>query len=128
MKLLLDTHAFLWLVEGSSDLSHTAETALSDAANDLFLSAASVWELAIKVGNKKLVLRDPLPAFINMWTTTYQLKPLAIQSIYAFAVLNLPAHHKDPFDRMLIAQALVEGLTLVTIDRHFEMYGAPILW
>ena len=73
MKLLLDTHAFLWLVEGSPNLSTAAWVALGDPANELVLSVASVWELAIKTGNKKLVLSDPLDAFVGKWTATYQL-------------------------------------------------------
>jgi PIN domain nuclease of toxin-antitoxin system len=80
MKLLLDTHTFLWLVEGSPNLSLAAQTALADSANDLFLSVASVWELAIKTGNKKLTLRDPLAVFVAKWTATYKLHLLPIQA------------------------------------------------
>lgn len=128
MKLLLDTHTFLWLVEGSPNLSAAAQTALTDLSNDLFLSVASVWELAIKTGNKKLSLRDPLDVFIVKWTATYQLDLLPIQASHALAVVGLPGHHKDPFDRILIAQALVEGMTLVSGDSKFAPYKAPIIW
>lgn len=128
MKLLLDTHAFLWLVEGSPNLSVAARLALADPANDLFLSAASVWELAIKTGNKKLTLRDPLTAFVGTWTATYHLTPLPITTPHALVVTGLPDHHKDPFDRILIAQALVEGMTLVSADARFTPYAAPVLW
>jgi PIN domain nuclease of toxin-antitoxin system len=128
MRLLLDTHTFLWLVEGSPNLSAAARTALADPANDLFLSVASVWELAIKTGNKKLTLRDPLDVFVFKWTANYQLDLLPIQTPHALAVVGLPDHHKDPFDRILLAQAVVEGMTLVSGDGKFTPYGVPILW
>ena len=128
MKLLLDTHTFLWLVEGSPNLSKAATAALADPANELFLSAASVWELAIKTANRKLHLSDPLDAFVGKWTSTYQLAPLPITTPHALAVVDLPDHHRDPFDRILIAQVLVEGMTLVSADGRFAPYAVPILW
>ncbi len=128
MKLLVDTHTFLWLVEGNPNLGTAAQTAISDPANELFLSVASVWELAIKTGNKKLILSDPLPVFLSKWAAIYQLNLLPIQPSHALAVVGLPAHHKDPFDRILIAQTLVEGMTLVSGDSKFAPYGVPILW
>ncbi len=128
MKLLLDTHTFLWLVEGSPSLSVGAKTALTDPANELFLSVASVWESAIKTSNKKLSLSDPLDAFVAKWTTIYQLNLLPIHVPHALAVVGLPDHHKDPFDRILIAQALVEGMTLVSGDSKIVPYNVPIIW
>jgi PIN domain nuclease of toxin-antitoxin system len=128
MKLLLDTHTFLWLVDGSPKLGAAARPALADALNDLFLSVASVWELAIKIGSKKLTLSDPLDVYLANWTVTYELDLLPIQSPHALAVLALADHHHDPFDRMLIAQAQVEGMTLVTADSKFTPYGVPVLW
>jgi PIN domain nuclease of toxin-antitoxin system len=128
VKLLLDTHAFLWLVEGNPNLSAAARSALTDPANDLHLSAASTWEMAIKVGNKKLALSEPLDAFIGKWTLTYQLAPLPIDTSHALAIIGLPNHHRDPFDRILIAQALVETMTLVTSDAKFAPYSLPIIW
>lgn len=128
MKLLLDTHTFLWLVEGSPSLSATARTALADPANLLYLSAASVWELAIKTANKKLALADPLAIFVHRWTAAYQLPLLPIYAAHVLAVAALPDHHRDPFDRILIAQALVETMTLVSADAKFTPYAVPILW
>ncbi|HEY7326133.1 MAG TPA: type II toxin-antitoxin system VapC family toxin [Gemmataceae bacterium] len=128
MKLLLDTHTFLWLIEGNPNLSAVAQTALTNPANELFLSVASVWELAIKTGNKKLTLSDPLDIFIAKWTATYQLDLLPIQTPHALAVVGLPDHHKDPFDRILIAQVRTERLTLVSGDSKFIPYGVPIIW
>jgi PIN domain nuclease of toxin-antitoxin system len=128
MRLLLDTHTFLWLVEGNPNLGSAARTALAAPGNDLFLSAGSVWELAIKIGSKKLTLSEPLDVYVAKWTATYQLDLLSIQSQHALAVLGLPDHHKDPFDRILIAQATLEAMTLVTGDSKFAPYGAPLLW
>ena len=128
MKLLLDTHTFLWLVEGSPKLSATATAALADPVNELFLSVASVWELAIKTGNKKLALSDPLDVYVARWTPVYQLDLLPILSSHALGVSGLPDFHSDPFDRMLISQSQVEGMTLVSRDTKFASYGLPILW
>jgi PIN domain nuclease of toxin-antitoxin system len=128
MKLLLDTHTLLWLVEGNPNLSTAAQAALADLANELFLSVASVWELAIKTGNGKLTLSDPLGVYLSKWTPTYQVDLLPIQATHALAVVGLPDHHKDLFDRMLIAQTVVEGMTLVSADSKFTPYGVPILW
>lgn len=127
MKLLLDTHTFLWLVEGSPSLS-AAQTALADPAKELFLSAASVRELAIKTGNKKLALSDPLDAFVSKWTGTYQITLVPMDTPHVLALVGLPDHHRDPFDRILIAQALVQGMTLVSADAKFAPYSVAILW
>jgi PIN domain nuclease of toxin-antitoxin system len=128
MRLLLDTHAFLWLVEGSPNLSAAAQAALADTANDVYLSAASVWELAIKVGNKKLTLSDSLDVFVPKWTATYHLDTLPVRFIHVYRTVDLPAHHKDPFDRLLIAQAMVEGMGLLTSDTKFTPYSVSIVW
>ena len=112
MKLLVDTHIFLWLVVGSPSLSSDAQAALGDPANELFLSVASVWELAIKTSraNPQLKLTDPLDEYIAKWTATYELNLLPVELPHALHVVGLPDHHRDPFDRMLIAQALVDAL------------------
>jgi PIN domain nuclease of toxin-antitoxin system len=128
VKLLLDTHAFLWLVEGNPKLGTSARAALADTNNELFLSVASVWELAIKIGSKKLALNDPLNVFVTKWIETYQLELLTIQAPHALAVETLPDHHRDPFDRILIAQAQIEGMSMVTVDAQFAAYRVPILW
>ena len=130
MKLLLDTHTLLWLVEGSPNLSAAAQAALTDPANELFLSVASVWELAIKTTSPKqqLILNDPLDVYIAKWGAAYQLNPLPIQTAHALRVVALPNHHRDPFDRMLIAQAFVEGMSLVSGDGKFAQYAVPVLW
>ena len=130
MKLLLDTHTFLWLVEGSTNLSGPAAAAVIDPANEVFLSVASVWELAIKTGSPKkdLILSDPLDVFVGKWTDKYQLKELPILNRHALQVRALPDHHRDPFDRILIAQAINEGMTLVSADSQFAAYPVPVIW
>lgn len=128
MKLLLDTHTFLWLVAGSPNLSAAAQAAFASPANQLYLSVGSVWELAIKTGNRKLALSDALDVFIGKWTVAYQLTLLPIDTPHALAIVGLPDHHRDPFDRILIAQALVEGMTLVTADAKFALCSVPVLW
>ena len=130
MKLLLDTHTFLWLVDGNSSLSNKAQTALGDSTNALFLSVASIWELSIKTSriNPQLTLKDPLDQYINKWTAAYQVQVLPIELAHALHVAGLPKHHADPFDRMLIAQADVEAMTLVSADRKFADYSIQLLW
>src|ERR1700722_9119336 len=90
MKLLLDTHTFLWLIDGSSRLSQAAKAVLTDPLNELYLSVASVWELAIKTGNKKLTLSDPLDVFVAKWTAAYRLGLLPIQTSHALRVVVCP--------------------------------------
>lgn len=128
MKLLLDTHAFLWLVEGNPKLSMPAQIAFGDPLNSLNLSVASVWEMAIKIGNKKLAVTDPLDRYVAKWTAAYQLAVLPIDLTHVLAVTGLPDHHRDPFDRILLAQAMVETMVLVSADAQFAPYSVPILW
>ncbi len=130
MRLLLDTHTFLWLVDGSPSLSATALKALTDPANDLFVSVASIWELAIKTTKPKqpLILNDPLDVYVAKWMSVYQLSVLPIQQAHALELLTLPDHHRDPFDRMLISQTISEGMTLVSADGKFAAYPITIIW
>jgi len=128
VRVLIDTHVFLWWDRQLRRLSRPLQAALADEANDIFVSAASVWELAIKVGNNKLSMSDPLDVFVSKWTSAYQLNPLPVQNAHALAVVALPPHHKDPFDRLLIAQAMVERMTVVTSDIKLARYTVPIVW
>ena len=130
MKLLLDTHTFLWLVDGNPELSASAQIALCDPANALYLSVASVWELSINTSRKnpQLRLSDPLEEYIAKWMAAYQVQGLPIDFPHALHVAGLPHHHSDPFDRLLIAQAKVENMTIVSADRQFATYSIPLLW
>lgn len=107
MRLLLDTHTLLWLLEGNSQLSPLAMGLLVDPEHELLLSPATYWELAIKVSLGKYKLADPISEFIEEAVQLYGLTILPIELSHAEAVIDLPFHHKDPFDRMLIAQAMV---------------------
>lgn len=121
MNLLLDTHALLWWVDGQS-LSDTATSAIADPDNLVFVSAATVWEIGIKVSIGKLRVPAGLADAI-----AEDFSPLPIGVDHAWAAGALPLHHRDPFDRMLVAQASVDQLTIVTRDRHIPRYDVATL-
>ncbi len=122
--LLLDTHAALWAIGDPDRLTATARTLLEDEANDVFASAVVVWEAAIKVRVGKLRAPEDLPDCL--WATGF--RPLSVSPAHAWAVRDLPLHHNDPFDRLLVAQALVEELPIVSGDRHLDAYGVERIW
>lgn len=130
MKLLLDTHTFLWLIDGNPKLGSKASTALNDMQNLLYLSVVSIWELAIKTSrvNPQLQLAAPLDIFVERWTRIYGISTLPIERSHALQVVNLPDHHRDPFDRLLVAQASVESMHLLTGDSKLTAYSIPIIW
>ena len=127
MNLLLDTHAFLWGVEGSVRLGPNAAAQIIDPDNTAWLSIVSVWEIAIKTGLGRLQLQEAPEVFIPREMANENIRELAIEMDHALAVRELPQHHADPFDRLLIAQASLENLTIVTADRHFSAYGVAVL-
>ena len=128
MRLLLDTVAFLWLAEDDARLSAVAREAIVDPANDVFLSAASAWEIAIKHGLGRLRLQMPPDEYVPEQRLLHRIETLAIDEDATLQVGKLPDLHRDPFDRLLIAQAIVRGLTIVTPDRLIRGYTVPILW
>ena len=130
MKLLLDTHTFLWLIDGNPKLGSKASTALDDMQNLLYLSVVSIWELAIKTSrvNPQLQLAEPLDVFVGKWTKTYGIMILPIERTHALQVVHLADHHRDPFDRLLVAQASIEHMSLVTGDSKLTSYSVPIIW
>lgn len=123
MRLLLDTHVFLWWLADHAGLKPGVRRAIANA-DVVCVSAASAWEAAIKVALGKLRIPGSLEAAVDESEFT----KLPISFRHAEEVAGLQNHHSDPFDRMLIAQAQVEGLTLLTRDRQFEPYGIPVLW
>lgn len=126
MKLLIDTHVLLWLALGSSKLSPPARAVMEDAGNTLVFSAASLWEIAIKRGLDRDDFKvDPRLLRRGLLDNGYE--ELAIDSRHTIAALDLPPLHKDPFDRILVAQALVEGMTLATADEAVAGYPGSIL-
>ncbi|MBS3975547.1 MAG: type II toxin-antitoxin system VapC family toxin [Syntrophomonadaceae bacterium] len=128
MKVLLDTHAFLWWVVDSSDLSPRAREVISDGENQLFLSAASGWEIAIKTRLGKLRLPGHLDAFISEQLATNFIDVLPVSMHHALYTYTLPEHHRDPFDRMLVAQAKLENLPIVTADPQIASYPVQVIW
>lgn len=123
MRLLLDTHTLLWVSGFSDDLSPDARTAIENADNLVCVSAASIWELAIKVAARRIWLPLDLPTMLRRSTFA----TVSITAEHAVAAAALPRHHGDPFDRMLVAQARIEDLTLVTRDPALAAYGVPTL-
>ena len=128
MRLLLDTHALVWYVDQDHLLSAAAHAAITDPANDLLLSAASIWEIAIKVGLNKLSLTLPYRNWIDKAIADLGASILPITSEYADVQTRLPFHHRDPFDRLLVAQAQVENVSLVSTDPVFTQYGVSRVW
>ncbi len=128
MKLLVDAHTFIWAVDDPSKLGPQAVTALQDPGNDLLLSAGTIWEIAIKVGLGKLSLSMPYRQWMNQAITDLGMTVLPITVEYADVQGNLPRHHGDPFDRLLVAQAQVDNMALVSADPGFDPYGINRLW
>ncbi|GMV43926.1 MAG: hypothetical protein AMXMBFR64_56420 [Myxococcales bacterium] len=127
MRLLLDTHVWLWMLSDPGRIQLDARRLLADDATVLFLSAASAWEIAIKYHLGKLSLPEPPRDFIPRRLVRDRVTPLPVEHHHAVEVAGLPSHHLDPFDRLLVAQALVEDLTLVTTDDKLTPYGARLL-
>jgi PIN domain nuclease of toxin-antitoxin system len=124
MKLLLDTHTFIWFIIGSPNLSAHARALIEDVANEKFLSVASLWEIAIKLSIGKLTLSAPFNVLIPQQLSSNGFELLNIAIDYA----ALPFHHRDPFDRLLIAQATVEKMPIVSSDAAFDAYPVTRLW
>lgn len=127
-RILLDTHVWLWFNGAPENLNEAARRALVDPESELFLSAASTWEIAIKHAAGRLELPAPPAQYIPTRLAENNVRPLAIQHGHTLAAAGLPLHHRDPFDRMLVAQARQEGLDLATGDPHLRAYRVEILW
>ncbi len=128
MKVLLDTHTFLWWIADSPRLSARAHEVIRDSNNELFFSAASGWEIAIKAQLGRLQLPDNLEQFIVEQLSLNTILVLPIQLRHALHVYTLPQHHRDPFDRMLVAQSQVENLPILTTDPQIAQYEVKTIW
>lgn len=127
MNLLIDTHALIWFVAGDRRLGKAARSAMEQDRARLHISAASVWELAIKAARKRIQLRFPVQRYLaDRLDEGFIL--LRVEGTHAAAVEHLAFHHDDPFDRLLIAQALSERMPVVTRDRVFRKYGVDVIW
>jgi PIN domain nuclease of toxin-antitoxin system len=122
--LLLDTHALLWALSASRQLSEPARSAILEVDNDVLVSAASGWEIAIKKGLGRLQAPDDLVEAVA--EAGFRERPILLAD--TLRLNDLPDHHRDPFDRMLVAQALVDGATIVSRDRQLARYGVALLW
>jgi PIN domain nuclease of toxin-antitoxin system len=128
VKLLLDTHTFIWWDSEPDRLSPQALALCQDRRNILLLSVVSVWEMQIKLQLGKLRLALPLKEIIETQQQTNNIEILPVTLAHVLALENLPVHHKDPFDRLLVAQAMVEGAALVSGDPNIARYAVQIVW
>ena len=128
MRALLDTHAFLWWVLDSPDLSSTARRFIADGRNEIHLSAASAIEMAIKVAQGRLTLPEPLASYVPDRLASEGFRPLPVDLRHALRVADLPPIHRDPFDRILVAQSIVEAMPIITADRSIGRYAVETIW
>jgi PIN domain nuclease of toxin-antitoxin system len=128
LKLLLDTCTFLWIATGDAALSVNARDAVADPGNDVFLSAVSAWEIAVKSALGRLPLPQSPVVLVPDLRSRHRIEPLPLDERAALTVAQLPELHRDPFDRMLVCQAIMGGLTLVTPDSLIRQYPVPTLW
>lgn len=127
MAYLLDTHVLLWLTEEPVNLSVTVKK-LMDSDDVLFLSYASIWEIAIKLRSAKLTIKFPLDQFINTAISKHELNLLPVSLNHIYQTQLLPLHHRDPFDRLLIAQSISENIPVITSDTAFKAYDITCIW
>ena len=128
MNLLLDSHSFIWWREEPRKLSPTAFSEISNPNNNVFLSVATVWELQIKIAINKFTIKGGMENAVKDEQQNNNFQILPIEFSHALYLENLPLHHKDPFDRLLISQAIVENMTLVSADTNFANYQVNLLW
>jgi PIN domain nuclease of toxin-antitoxin system len=126
-RLLLDTHVLLWMAAGSRKLGSKAAAMIVDPDSEIWLSAASVWEIANKATRGRLRLSSPVAKWLPSRMHENNLRPLAVTQEHVLAAADLPRHHEDPFDRMLIGQAQIEDLRLLTADSQFERYAIRLI-
>ncbi len=128
MNLLLDTQAFLWIVSGDKRLSRKAKKLYLDKSNEVYLSAASIWEMAIKISLGRLTLEEPLENFIATHAVGNSIKILEIRPKHLYKIEDLPFHHRDPFGRVIIAQCMLENCFVVGSDKAFDSYPVSRVW
>lgn len=128
MRLLLDTHAFLWFILDDPRLSAKADAVISDPNNGIAISPASFWEIAIKISLGKYSLPEPYQVFMEREIAVNRFSVLPIEPRHTAALTSMPFHHRDPFDRLIIAQASVENVPVISGDAAFDAYGVTRLW
>jgi PIN domain nuclease of toxin-antitoxin system len=128
MRYLLDTHIFLWWNLGSSQLSERVVSVISDGNNEIFISAVSAWEIAIKFAKKRLTLPEDPVLFVPSRMQLHGFQPLPIQIHHATRIYELPMQHTDPFDRLLVAQSQLEEMPLISKDEEIQKYDVEVIW
>jgi len=128
MRVLIDSHALIWYVDQDNLLSLASHAAISDPANDLLLSAGSIWEIGIKVGLGKIVLTQPFKSWMNQAVSDLHVTVLPLSVEYVDVQSNLPKHHGDPFDRLIVAQSIVEQVSIISADANLDAYGITRIW
>ena len=128
MRVLIDSHALIRYVDQDKLLSIASHAAISDPANDLLLSAGSIWEIGIKVGLGKLLLTQPFKVWMNQAISDLHVTVLPLTVEYVDVQSNLPKHHGDPFDRLMVAQAIVEQVSIISADVNLDAYGITRIW
>jgi len=127
MKLLLDTHTLIWYAEGINKLSTKARVELENSDNIKFVSVVSLWEIVVKANSNKIEFKQTFKE-VNRFLINNNINLLSIDISHLNTLLNLPHHHKDPFDRLLIAQAITENLSIISADRYFKSYPINVIW
>lgn len=128
MRLLLDTCTFLWVAAGAAELSASARRLFSDPGNDVFLSSVSSWEIVVKHALGRLQLPRPPHEFVPEQRRRHKIAPLPLEEVAVLQFAKLPPYHRDPFDRMLVCQAITNGLTILTPDEAVGRYPVPTIW
>jgi PIN domain nuclease of toxin-antitoxin system len=128
MRVLIDSHALIWYVDQDNLLSPASHAAISDPTNDLLLSAGSIWEIGIKVGLGKLILTEPFKPWMNQAISDLDVTVLPLNVEYVDVQSNLPRHHGDPFDRLIVAQAIIEQVSIISADANLDAYGITRIW
>ena len=128
MRILIDSHVLIWYVDQDNLLSPASHAAISDPTNDLLLSAGSIWEIGIKLGLGKIILTQPFKPWINQAISDLDVTVLPLNVAYVDVQANLPRHHGDPFDRLIVAQAIAEQVSIISADANLDAYGIIRIW
>lgn len=128
MKLLLDACSFLWITTAQTELSGVARTTFQNESNETYLSVVSAWEIAIKNGLRNLLLPEPVEIFLSRARTLHKIESLSLNEDAIVQLPRLPQLHRDPFDRILICQAIVEGMAILTPDQLIRQYPVHTIW
>ena len=128
MRFLLDTHAFLWFIQGNDNISDVAKSSVEDSTHEKFISIASLWEIAIKVSIGKLAVEMPMTELVETQVLGNAFGILGILPEHLEELSKLPFHHKDPFDRLIIAQGLAEDMSVISKDKAFRAYTVRLVW